>query len=81
MNGLTLSRKFYDNYGEAMLREQFPELLPHIAVGLCGSGSECFGFDDEISQDHDFEPGFCLFLPGEELVNRRSAFLLEEALS
>ena len=79
MNGLTLSRKFYDTCGEPMLREQFPELLPFLAVGLCGSGSECFGFDDEISQDHDFEPGFCLFLPGEDLVDRRSAFLLERA--
>ena len=79
MNGLELSRAFYDTWGEPMLREQFPELLPLLAVGLMGSGSECFGFDDEVSRDHDFEPGFCLFLPGEELVDRRSAFLLERA--
>ena len=81
MNGLTLSRKFYDTYGEPMLREQFPQVTPLIAVGLCGSGSECFGFDDEISQDHDFEPGFCLFIPDEEVIDRRTAFLLERAYS
>ncbi len=62
-----------------MLESGFPELLPYIAVGLCGSGSECFGYDDEISHDHDFEPGFCIFLPSEETVDRRAAFQLERA--
>ena len=81
MNGLELSRAFYETYGEPMLREQFPELLPKLAVGLMGSGSECFGFDDAVSQDHDFEPGFCIFLPGEETVDRRAAFQLERAYS
>ena len=79
MKGLELSEAFFDEYGKPMLEREFPELLPFLAVGLFGSGSECFGFDDEVSQDHDFEPGFCIFLPGEELVNRRSAFLLERA--
>ena len=79
MQGLEIARAFYKEYGEPMLREQFPEVLPLIAVGLCGSGSECFGFDDEVSRDHDFEPGFCIFLPGEDVVDRRTAFQLERA--
>ena len=79
MNGLELSRAFYEEYGRPMLEADFPELLPHLAAGLFGSGSECFGFDDEVSRDHDFEPGFCLFLPGEDIVDRRTAFLLERA--
>ncbi len=79
MTGLELSRAFYETCGKPMLEEQFPELLPYLAVGLFGSGSECLGYDDEVSQDHDFEPGFCIFLPGEETVDRRSAFLLERA--
>lgn len=60
--GLDLCEAFYHEYGEPMLREKFPAYLPYIAAGLVGEGSECFGFDDEISRDHDFGPGFCLFL-------------------
>ncbi len=79
MKGLELSEKYFEAYGRQMLAEQFPEVMPYVAVGLFGSGSECFGFDDDISRDHDFEPGFCIFLPGEEVVDRRTAFLLERA--
>ncbi|MBR3137285.1 MAG: DUF4037 domain-containing protein [Clostridia bacterium] len=79
MNGLELSRAFYEQWGAPMLHEQFPEQEGLIAVGLVGSGSECLGFDDEVSRDHDFEPGFCLLLPGENLIDRRTAFLLERA--
>lgn len=79
MKGLELSERFYRAYGEPMLQEQFSALLPHVAVGLFGAGSECFGFDDEVSRDHDFEPGFMLLLPDESVVDRRAAFQLERA--
>ena len=79
MQGLEISRRFFEEYGLPMLQEQFSDLLPSLAAGLFGSGSECFGYDDERSRDHDFEPGFCLFLPGEELLDRKTAFQLERA--
>lgn len=79
MNGLEMSKAYFEAYGLPMLRERFPGLLPLLAAGLTGSGSECWGYDDEISRDHDFEPGFCLFLPDERTVSRRDAFLLERA--
>ncbi len=79
MRGLELSRGYYEKYGRPMLEKEFPELLPLLAVGLFGQGSECFGYDDAVSRDHDFEPGFCILLPGEEVVDRRSSFLLERA--
>ena len=79
MKGLELSEKYYNACGREVLERDFAEILPHIAVGMVGQGSECLGFDDALSQDHDFEPGFTIFLPGEEIVDRRAEFLLERA--
>lgn len=81
MKGLELSEKFYNEYGAHMIHNDFSRIEKYIAVGLVGSGSECFGFDDDLSADHDFEPGFCLFIPGEELVDNKTAFALERAYS
>jgi hypothetical protein len=78
MKGIELSEAFYNEYGRAML-ENFPHLADKIAVGVCGSGSECFGYDDEISRDHDFEPGFCIFLPDEKIIDSKTEFQLERA--
>ena len=79
MQGMELSRKYFEAYGAPMLRTQFPAWAERLAVGLVGSGSECFGFDDAVSQDHDFEPGFCVFLPEEAELDRKTAFQMERA--
>lgn len=60
--GMDISRMYYEKYGETMLREKFPECFSRITVGLIGHGSECFGFDDIYSTDHDFGPAFCVWL-------------------
>jgi len=79
MKGLEISKAYYKEFGEPMLKEKFPELMDKIAAGVFGSGSECFGFDDELSRDHDFDPGFMILLPGEEAVDRKEEFALERA--
>ena len=56
MRGLELSRRFYEEFGREMVRKEFPEYEERIAAGLVGQGSECFGYDDEVSRDHDFGP-------------------------
>ncbi|MBQ0026920.1 MAG: DUF4037 domain-containing protein [Lachnospiraceae bacterium] len=79
MTGLDISKGYFEEYGKPMLKSNFDDIMPLIAVGFVGSGSEHYGFDDEVSRDHDFEPGFCIFLPGEDVVDRRRAFQLERA--
>lgn len=66
MNGLELSQKYYEAYGREMIERIEPALFTRISVGLCGEGSQCFGFDDQLSQDHDFAPGFCVWLSEED---------------
>ena len=62
MKGLEEARKFYDEAGAEMISRNFGDFENRIAVGLVGHGSECFGFDDQTSRDHDFETGFCIWL-------------------
>lgn len=77
MKGLELSKKYYEEYGRAMILETVPQLADRFAAGLAGDGSQCFGFDDRISRDHDFAPGFCIWLTDEDFAMYGSA--LQEA--
>ena len=79
MNGIELAEKFYREYGENMLTSLFPELISRLAVGIAGRGSECFGFDDEISRDHDFSIGFTIWLSAED--DEKYGFKLARAYS
>lgn len=66
IKGLLLSKEYYKAHGASMLQNNFKEYANRIAVGLVGEGSECFGFDDEISRDHDWGPAFCMWLTDED---------------
>ncbi len=63
MTGLELSRRFWQEVLEPALQRDFPSLYPRLAAGLAGNGSECFGFDDELSRDHDWGTDVFLWLP------------------
>ena len=77
MKGIEISKSFYKEFGAPMIRQQFPELECKIAVGLIGAGSECFGYDDEVSVDHDFDPGFLIFITDD--IDEDTKFKLERA--
>ncbi len=66
MKGLELCRQYYNEVGAPALKSGFPELMARAAVGLAGQGSDCLGFDDEFSRDHDFGPGFLVWLTDED---------------
>ncbi len=77
MKGLEIAEAFYNTYGKKMIHDNFLELENKITIGLVGSGSECLGFDDDLSKDHDYEPRFIMFVPDE--TDRQTFFKLERA--
>ena len=62
MQALKLSEMYYHEICVPMLEKSFPELVGRLAAGLVGEGSECFGFDDETSRDHDWGAAVCFWL-------------------
>ena len=66
MQGITESFNWYREKLLPMLEKDFPELLPRLAIGIAGRGSECFGFDDNISRDHDFTPACTIWITEED---------------
>lgn len=88
------SRRFYEAEVKPMIHEKFPEAEARIAVGIAGEGSDCFGYDDFVSRDHDFGTGVCLWLTDEdyekygnllsilynELVNKHDSNLTERLM-
>lgn len=65
MTGMEVAEAYYNEYGKRMLEKNFSDSIKYMAVGLVGEGSECFGFDDSLSESHDYGPGFCIWLPDE----------------
>ncbi len=59
MNGIEIAKEaFFTRF-----LPKVPEnLLPCFSAGLVGNGSECFGYDDDLSRDHDFDGGFCVWV-------------------
>lgn len=67
MKGLELSKSYFAHIREQLCCE-CRGLEERAAFALLGQGSECFGLDDEYSQDHDFEPRFFIVVDAEEFT-------------
>lgn len=67
MNGIDLSKKYFYDIAYPIFKKNCPEILDISSIGLVGEGSECFGLDDDISKDHDFGPGFCIWLSEDDV--------------
>ena len=77
MQGIERARNFYFHSVREMLERDFAPQADRIAAGIAGRGSECYGFDDEVSQDHDFQTGLMLWITPED--DRNFGFELSRA--
>lgn len=79
MQGIDIIKSYYLKYGKPMIEKDFADYENRIAVGIVGEGSECLGYDDEQSKDHDFDPSFCMFIP--KSLEEKIGFKLERAFA
>ena len=79
ISGMELCRKFYEFFGKPMIHRNFAEYENKIVCGMVGEGSECFGFDDCYSKDHDFGASFCMWLDDD--IYQKTGTELEKAYS
>lgn len=75
--GLELDKEYYEAVGLPMLKEKYSDKLKYMTIGMAGEGSDCFGFDDGFSTDHDWGPGFFIWLE-EDLYNEIGKALQED---
>lgn len=68
LQGLELCREFYRQCVSPAITERFGKRACRVAAGLAGQGSDCLGYDDDISRDHDFGPGCCLWMTDEDFT-------------
>ena len=66
MRGLELSKRLYEAISDELFAGDLAYLRERAAIGLVGEGSECFGFDDEASRDHDWGPSLCIWLDDDD---------------
>ena len=60
--GWKLAMDFWESHCKPMIQEQFSDYADRIGAGKFGEGSDCYGFDDAISKDHDYGPGCYLWV-------------------
>lgn len=64
MKGLDLTRAYALEVAQPQLERRLGgDALPLLAWGSVGDGSDRFGFDDEISRDHDWGVALCIWAP------------------
>ena len=80
---LDSSRRFYEKEVAPMIHDRFGAYEERIAVGVSGEGSDCFGYDDFVSRDHDFGTGVCLWLTDEDytLIGKNLALEYDRLVS
>lgn len=70
--GLALTRRYARELAWPALARALGADAERLALGSVGDGSERFGFDDEVSRDHDWGVSLCVWVPdGEDALAGR----------
>ncbi len=79
IKGLDLAYAYYNENKEMLFKHIPASAKEYISIGLFGLGSECYGADDEISEDHDFDQGFIILV--EDSIDKKDFLKIKEAYS
>ncbi|NVF11524.1 DUF4037 domain-containing protein [Anaerococcus sp. AGMB00486] len=71
MKAIELSKNYFYDVAYPIFKKEYPQIEDIWATGLVGEGSENFRLDDEISKDHDYGPGFCIWLKEEDKIKHQ----------
>ena len=72
IKGLELSKRYFYDIVLPEFEKSLKDILPLCAFGLVGEGSECYGYDDELSKDHDFGPSVCIWLRKDDYLKHKN---------
>jgi hypothetical protein len=65
VKGQEVTRRYFFQWGLPFLKSRHGYLVDRLAAGMIG-GSDSIGADDEISRDHNWGPGFSIWLTEED---------------
>lgn len=68
IKGLELSKRYFFEIVYPAFKEKLGDIINYCTFGLVGEGSECYGYDDDFSQDHDFGASICVWLDREKYI-------------
>jgi len=71
MKRFELSERFFREIGFPTIEQRLPRCIPRLAVGV-SEGSQAHKNDDEVSRDHDWGPGFTVWLAKDDFKDRES---------
>ena len=72
IKGLELSKRYFYDIVLPEFEKNLNDIFSLCAFGLVGEGSECYGYDDELSQDHDFGPSVCIWLRKDDYLKYKN---------
>jgi hypothetical protein len=68
VRGHEVTRRYFFEWGLPYLKDNHSEVVGRLAAGMIG-GSDSIGADDEISRDHNWGPGFAIWMTHEDFTS------------